>query len=62
MTRLLSSMGLDDRLPLLDNAQAPLAAFDAPSAVTDRRAEFERLGELHAAGPRIVLYLVEPPR
>ncbi|CAB4560163.1 MAG: hypothetical protein F2534_08825 [Actinobacteria bacterium] len=62
LTRLLSSMGLDDRLPLLDNAQAPLAAFDAPSAVTDRRAEFERLGELHSAGPRIVLYLVEPPR
>ena len=41
------------------NEQAPLAAFDAPEAITSRRASFERLGALHQRGPRIVLYLVE---
>ena len=59
LTTLLESAGLADRVALLANEQAPLAAFDAPEAITSRRASFERLGALHQRGPRIVLYLVE---
>ncbi|MFN8024442.1 MAG: hypothetical protein U0Q03_23145 [Acidimicrobiales bacterium] len=54
---LLDSAGLADRTALLANEQAPLAVYDAPASVTSRRADFERLGELHAAGPRVVLYV-----
>lgn len=59
LSDLLTASGLADRLPLLTNEQAPLAAFDAPPEIGARRSEFERLGTLHAAGPRIVLYLIE---
>jgi hypothetical protein len=61
LTALLVASGLADRVPLLGNVQAPLAVFDAPEVVVERRADFERLGSLHAAGPRIVLYLIEQP-
>ncbi len=56
----LSAAGIGDRSPLLDNELAPLAAFDSSSTVEAERAAFERLGELHARGQRIVLYLLEP--
>lgn len=60
LSDLLTEVGLPDRVALLANAQAPLAALDGPEPVIARRADFERLGELHARGPRVVLYLVEP--
>ncbi|MCB1001056.1 MAG: hypothetical protein KDB40_17305 [Acidimicrobiales bacterium] len=59
LTELLVGAGLADRTPLLANEQAPLAAFDAPPEISARRGDFERLGILHAAGPRVVLYLID---
>ncbi len=56
---MLSAAGIGDRSPLLETELAPLAAFDSSSTVEAERAAFERLGELHARGPRIVLYLLE---
>jgi hypothetical protein len=55
---LLDSAGAGDRRELLANDLAPLAAFDAPPEVEAQLARFERLGELHARGKRIVLYLM----
>jgi hypothetical protein len=55
---LLDSAGLSDRGDLLVNDLAPLAAFEAPPEVAAELARFERLGELHARGKRIVLYLI----
>jgi hypothetical protein len=55
---LLDSAGAGDRRELLANDLAPLAAFDAPPEVEAQLARFERLGELHARGKRIVLYLI----
>jgi hypothetical protein len=55
---LLDSAGVGDRRELLVNDLAPLAAFDAPPEVAAELGRFERLGELHARGKRIVLYLV----
>lgn len=55
---LLDSAGLSDRRELLVNDLAPLAAFEAPPEVAAELARFERLGELHARGKRIVLYLI----
>jgi hypothetical protein len=62
LAALLTSAGLDDRIELLANDLAPLAAIDGPPEVTARRSDFERLGALHGAGPRIVLqYIAAPP-
>lgn len=55
---LLDSAGVGDRRELLVNDLAPLAAFDAPPEVAAELARFERLGDLHARGKRIVLYLI----
>jgi hypothetical protein len=55
---LLDSAGAGDRRELLANDLAPLAAFEAPPEVAAELARFERLGELHARGKRIVLYLM----
>lgn len=56
LTAVLSAAGLDDRVSLLDNELADLAAIDAPPEVTAHTAGFARLAELRRAGPRIVLY------
>ncbi len=55
---LLDSVDLSDRRELLVNDLAPLAAFEAPPEVAAELARFERLGELHARGKRIVLYFI----
>ena len=58
LTTLLGAEGLPDRVDLLSGDLAPLAAIDAPPAVIAEQAAFDRLGELHARGRRVVLYLV----
>ena len=60
LTELLDAAGVGDRRDLLDNELAPIAAFEAPTSVEAELASFERLGELHARGPLVVLYLFEP--
>lgn len=55
---LLDSAGVGDRRELLVNDLAPLAAFRAPPEVAAELDRFERLGELHGRGQRIVLYLI----
>ncbi len=57
---LLAAAGIGDRNALLDNHLAPLAAFESSPTIEAEQAAFDRLGELHARGPRIVLYLLEP--
>ena len=58
LTTLLEAEGLADRVDLLSGDLAALAAIDAPPAVVAEQAAFDRLGELHARGRRVVLYLV----
>ncbi len=55
LTAVLITAGLADRVGLLANDLAPLAALNGPPEVIARLSDFERLGELHARGPRFVL-------
>ena len=58
LTTLLEGEGLAHRIDLLSGDLAPLAAIDAPPPVVAEQAAFDRLGELHARGRRVVLFSV----
>jgi hypothetical protein len=58
LATLLAQEGLVDRVGLLSGDLAALAAIDAPPPVAAEQDAFDRLGDLHARGRRIVLYVV----